>query len=92
MKQDIIVKLPLVITKKQENKKIEYYGFIPGLTQNDVVCVNIDECERKLKDTAVELVKKIIKNNANLPYFPDENEIKQDFEDIALLKYIRIHL
>lgn len=84
------IKAPLVIRKEEINNEVRFLGFIPGLTQVDIIENTQQECESKLKETALKLIKKLAKENAPFPFFPTRNEIMEDFRDVISIKFITI--
>ena len=88
-----ILKAPLVVIQKiDENIKPTYYGFVPGITNRDVICSKKSDCEAQLKEVAVKAIKDLIKSKKAFPRFPDSKEIHEDFENVVSIKYISIHI
>jgi len=86
------IKAPLVVVQKiDKDIKPSYCGFVPGLTQKDVICETKAQCEAKLKELAVKQIKSLIKSKKAFPRFPDSKEIREDFENVVSIKFVTIH-
>ena len=81
-----VLSIPLVI-QKGENV---YQGFVPGFVMKDVVSTNLEICKSKLLEYAKQVIKTRIKNNQGFPFFPTNEEIKQDYKNIVLIKRINV--
>ena len=79
--------IPFVVTR--ENK--EYHGFVPGIVMNDIVCKTTDECIEKLKPVVKQYVLSK-KENLDFPFFPSNEEIKQDFKNVVLIKRVSVKI
>lgn len=84
------VSMPLVILKIQNLQGIKFIGFIPGLTSKDVICDSSEQCKRKLKETANQIVKVMAKNNTEFPFFPSKETILKDYPNVAEIIFIKI--
>ena len=81
------VVIPFVVTV--ENKI--YHGFVPGIVMNDVVCETKEQCIEKLKP----IVKQYVlskKQSLDFPFFPTNEEIKQDFKNVVLIKRVSVKI
>lgn len=84
------VSMPLVILKKINLKGVKYLGFIPGLTNKDVVCDSAQQCKDELKNIASQIVKEMAKNGTEFPFFPSKEDILKDYPNTAEIAFIRI--
>ena len=80
------IKLPLVVCKE----KNQYVGFVPGFIMKTIVEKDIDICKIKLKDYAKQEVMRMSKNKQPFPFFPSEEEIFEDFQNVKYLEFIKI--
>ena len=81
------IKMPLVVVRADTSK---YNGFIPGLTAEDVIETNLNNCKQKLNTLAKEIVTAMAQNNVEFPFFPTKKEIMQDFENVVDISFITI--
>lgn len=80
------VSIPLVITKESG----KYHGFVPGIVMKDVIEQNITDCETILKDHVRKYVLKVREDKVAYPFFPSNEEIKQDFKNVVLIKRLSV--
>lgn len=78
------VSIPLVITYE----KNLYHGFTPGIIMKDIVSLNKDICVENLKSFVKQKIIKMINDETTLPFFPSNEEIKEDFDNVRLIKRI----
>lgn len=78
--------IPLVFTNEEDG----FHGFVPGIAIKDVVCKDIKECETKLFATIKPIILEKITNKKPFPFFPENDEIKQDFKNVCFIKRISI--
>lgn len=76
--------IPYVFTK--EDGKI--HGFVPGFKIKDVVSLSLEECMKILNLYVKEEVFKRIKDNSPFPFFPNDDEIFRDFENVIKIERI----
>lgn len=81
-KKEEKISIPLVFTR--EDGKI--HGFVPGIVMKDIVCEDIAECEKLLKEHVKTFVKSANVNSIEFPYFPSNEHIKRDFKNVVLIK------
>ena len=81
------IKMPLVVVRVD---KAKFNGFIPGLTAQDVVESNLNDCKQKLNSLAKEIVTAMAQNNLEFPFFPTKEEIMHDFENVVDVTFITI--
>ena len=84
------IKIPMVIRKKVKNNQSTYWGFIPGLTNKDIVSINFEICKNSLLDTTKKFARKLASGELQFPFFPSKQELKEDFKDIFYLAYLKI--
>lgn len=80
----------VVLRKKNEANQEVFVGFVPGLVNVNVVEQSQEECLKKLFGKAKDELKSIVKNKQAMPFFPTEQEVRQDFENVCEIKFIRI--
>ena len=80
------VSIPLVFTK--ENGL--YHGFVPGILMKDIIDATLDACSKNLLEFIKEDIKNKIRNKFPFPYFPTNEEIKADFDNVVLIKRISV--
>ena len=83
------VSVPLCIKKQKENDGVTYIGFIPGIIMRDVTSTSLDDCKEKLLETAKDKLREKASLSGRMPYFPTNDEILQDFDNICLIKRIK---
>ena len=81
-----VISVPLVIVKGTN----KYQGFVPGFVMKDIVSENLEDCKQKLIEHTKNLIKTRIKNNQGFPFFPTNEEIKQDFKNVVLIKRMNV--
>ena len=78
------VNIPFVFS----NENNEIHGFVPGFHMRDVVSKTIEDCEKMLYLKIKEEVLKRIQNNQTFPFFPDDKQIYEDFDDVVkIIRY-----
>lgn len=80
------IKLPLVVCKE----KGTFVGFIPGIVMASFKEKDIEVCKTKLKEFAKAEISKMAKEKQPFPFFPTEEEIFEDFENVKYLEFIKI--
>ena len=83
------VSVPLCIRKKKESDSIEYVGFIPGIIMRDVTSDNLEDCKEKLLAKAKDKLREKASLSGKMPYFPTNEEILKDFDNVVLIKRIK---
>ena len=78
-KKDDFVLIPLVFILENE----KYHGFVPGFVMKDIISSNLNECKKMLTNYVKTEVKKMIEENIDFPYFPEDGEIKEDFKNVV---------
>ena len=84
------IRIPLVILKKINKLETVYHGFIPGLTAKDITTKTQKECEQCLNALAKQLIEKYAKEKREFPFFPSEQEIRGDFNNVVKINYIKL--
>lgn len=74
-----MVSIPYVYTRENN----EYHGFVPGFHIKDVIYKNLNDCKKALKLYIKEEILKRIENNQPFPFFPTDEEIKRDFDNVV---------
>lgn len=82
--------LPMVIRHRKIDNEMVYTGFIPGMTEIDIIEKDFSLCKKQLKSKTRLLVVDYIENNRNFPFFPTKEELLEDFEDIVSISFIKI--
>jgi len=80
----------VVLKKKNDSNQDVFVGFVPGLANIKVVENTQEVCMKNLFAKAKDQLKSIVKNGEAMPFFPTEQEVKQDFENVCDIKFIRI--
>ena len=78
--------VPLVVTLENNS----YHGFVPGIVMKDITDTNLNSCKEKLFLFATKKIKEMILQKKKLPYFPDNDMIKQDFENVIFIKRLTL--
>lgn len=78
--------IPLVIIKNQN----AYEGFVPGLAFKSVFGDSEQEVQEKLKDATINALKELAINGKPMPFFPNSEEIKKDFENVIKILYLKV--
>ena len=78
-KKDDFVLIPLVFTLENE----KYHGFVPGFVMRDIISSDLNECKKMLTNYVKTEAKKMIEENIDFPYFPEDGEIKADFKNVV---------
>lgn len=84
------VKAPLVILKKVSDGVTKYVGFVPGLLFKDVEDVDIESVKTKLTKMAKQHINNMLNNNTEFPFFPNKQQIIEDYPETVFIKYIKI--
>ena len=84
------IKLPFVIRYRKIDEEFVYTGFIPGMTETDVISKDFEECKKTLIDSSLPTIERMIRKNEPFPFFPNEEELKNDFDDIYAITFIAI--
>ncbi len=82
--------VPLVITKVTDDVMEVYHGFVPGLTKEDCVSMSQKTCMKLLKEDVEKLIDKYLEEGLPFPFFPTEEEIYNDFDDVCEIKMIKL--
>ncbi len=83
-----VLSIPLVIMHTNN----VYQGFVPGFVMKDVVDSNLDSCKQKLLVYVKQIIKTKITNNQSFPFFPTNEQIKQDYKNVILIKRINVKI
>lgn len=78
-KKDDFVLIPLVFILENE----KYHGFVPGFVMRDIISSDLNECKKMLTNYVKTEAKKMIEENIDFPYFPEDGEIKADFKNVV---------
>ena len=85
------VDIPLVILKRENlNGSFTYSGFIPGFMAKTLSADNYDDCKKLLKEFLMEKLKRMRKDNDPFPFFPTETEIRQDYDDVFTVDFVKV--
>lgn len=85
LENNSIIEIPFVFTREQDG----YHGFVPGLNFRDIVDKDINACRFLLQERVVhELEKFKINKYQNLPFFPLDEYIYRDFENVVKIERI----
>lgn len=84
------ISLPLVVIFKTKLDKKYFHGFIPGITKNDIVSEQLEECKKLLKDTAKTIINEYGESNIPFPFFPTKQELLEDFNNVCYISFIKI--
>ena len=84
------VKIPLVYIKKNDEYGERFVGFIPGFVMKNITAHSIEECKKELVSYLKQRLHAMITNKVDIPFFPDEEEIRQDYDDVYLVEFIKI--
>ena len=82
------ISIPMVITKEGK----EYHGFVPGIVMQDIVNKEIDACKAELDSFTKKRVKNMIVKKVSFPNFPTNQQIKENFEGVVLIKRILVRV
>ena len=82
--------LPMVIRHRKIDDELVYTGFIPGMTEIDIIEKDFSLCKKQLKSKTRLLVVDYIENNKAFPFFPTKEDLMQDYEDIVSITFIKI--
>ena len=81
----MIVNIPLVFLRKDK----KFHGFVPGFMFEDVIEDSIEVCAEKLVSYAKKYVELLNNQKQDLPRFPDEKEIGQDFQNVVAVRFLK---
>ena len=87
--QFVTISIPLVFKKTKQDDEIIYTGFVPGIIMRDVICNNLDECKQKLLPIIEDKLKTKVQLQSQMPFFPTNEEILQDFQNVCMIKRIK---
>ena len=71
------LKIPMVITKKLEDGVEVYHGFVPGLTKEDSISIDLSACKKLLREDTDKLIDSYLKNHFSIPKIEHHNRLKQ---------------
>ncbi len=81
-----IINVPMVVLEYKAKNKNVYAGFVPGLTKKDVLTTDYEECKQELQKLTLQLVKEV----ETMPFFPTQDEILEDFENVKAIMFLQI--
>ncbi len=84
------LKIPLVYTKVIEDEVEVYHGFVPGLTLKDSVATSLEACKELLQENVNVIIDKYLDDKKPFPFFPEKEQIINDFEGVCHISYIKI--
>lgn len=85
------VRVPLIInTRTETDGSKKYHGFVPGIMMPDVIGTDIEEVKKELDVKAKEKIKEMLKDSTPFPFFPDEQHIYEDFDDVEYIKFYKL--
>ena len=84
------ISVPMVFVKKVENGEKFYHGFVPGIMMKNVISKNLEECQQQLLPLIQEKLKTKIQLKGTMPYFPTNEEIIKDFDNVSCIKRFKI--
>lgn len=79
--------IPLVVLKNTTQNS-SYIGFIPGFLMKNISAQTPKQCIEKLKEYLNTKLKTMIKQNEPFPFFPTEEEIKKDWENVEKIEFV----
>ena len=85
----ITISVPLVITRHKDGDNVSYKGFVPGIIMRDIISSDLDECKAKLMEKAQDKLTVKVQLKSQMPFFPSNEEIKIDFDNVCLIKRIK---
>ena len=80
----------VVLCEKDDDGKKAYIGFVPGILMDNVVSSSKEDCKAKLKEQTMNVLGLKKKKKSEFPFFPNKEEIMQDFENVADVSFIKI--
>lgn len=83
------VSVPLCIKKQKDSDGVVYVGFIPGIIMRDVQSGDLEDCKEKLLAKAKDKLREKASLSGKMPYFPTNDEIVKDFDNIVVIKRIK---
>ena len=86
------VEQPIVIPFVVTHENNEYHGFVPGILMQDIICSTKEECIEKLKPFVKKYVIDTKNKQLDFPFFPTNEQIKQDFKNVVLIKRVSVKL
>ncbi len=84
------LKIPMVITKKIEDGVEVYHGFVPGLTKEDCISIEMAACKKLLREDTDKIIDSYLKNQKEFPFFPTKEEIIEDFDNVCQITFITL--
>ena len=72
------VEVPFVFLKLKDG----YHGFVPGIVKRDVIDEDYNRCVASLEDKMKDEIDKIKKGAVAIPFFPTDEQIYRDFDDV----------
>ena len=84
------INVPMVFVKKIENGEKYYHGFVPGIMMKNIISKSLEDCQQKLLPLIQEKLKTKIQLKSTLPYFPTNEEIVKDFDNVVCIKRFKI--
>ncbi|MBQ3495011.1 MAG: hypothetical protein IJA69_06300 [Clostridia bacterium] len=83
------VSVPLCIKKQKNSDGVVYVGFIPGIIMRDIQSGDLEDCKEKLLAKAKDKLREKASLSGKMPYFPTNDEIVKDFDNIVVIKRIK---
>lgn len=79
------IEVPFVFIKESDG----FHGFVPGIIKRDIVDKEFVKCLYRLEHD-IELLVKQMKATDQIPFFPTDEEIYRDFDNVykIIRKYI----
>ena len=87
--QVVTISVPLVFTRHKDGDTITYKGFVPGIIMRDIVSSDLEDCKAKLMEKAQDKLTVKVQLKSQMPFFPTNEEIKVDFDNVCLIKRIK---
>lgn len=84
--------VPMVIAKKNNNGKTEIIGFVPGLLMNNIKANSVEEVEEKLSDFTKLEIKRMFEQNENFPFFPTDDSIQNDYDNVLKINHLNVEI
>ena len=82
--------LPMVIRKRKINNEIKFTGFVPGFEEDDVIENDLETCKTRLLEKTKAKVADMIKSDSPFPFFPNKEELLEDFDDIVNITFVKV--
>ena len=80
--------IPLVVLKNTAQNSNSYIGFIPGFLMKNISANTSEQCIKNLKEYLTTKLKTMIKQNEPFPFFPTEEEIRKDWDNVEIIEFV----